>query len=83
MDIGHARPNSLVDTAWVSDHGQNPGVRLVEVDVDTTACDTHVVLYGDNNTWFALTELLGYQNVRTCDGSWTEWGCLIGAPIGA
>lgn len=33
------------------------------------------------HTWFALTELLGHQNVRNCDGSWTEWGSLIGAPI--
>jgi thiosulfate/3-mercaptopyruvate sulfurtransferase len=33
------------------------------------------------HTWFVLTELLGYPNVRNYDGSWTEWGSLIGAPI--
>jgi len=33
------------------------------------------------HTWFALHELLGYRNVRNYDGSWTEWGSLIGAPI--
>jgi len=33
------------------------------------------------HTWFALTQLLGYENVRNYDGSWTEWGSLIGAPI--
>ena len=33
------------------------------------------------HTWFVLTELLGHQNVRNYDGSWTEWGSLIGAPI--
>jgi len=34
-----------------------------------------------SHTWFVLKELLGYQNVRNYDGSWTEWGSVIGAPI--
>ena len=34
-----------------------------------------------SHTWFVLRYLLGYQNVRNYDGSWTEWGNLIGAPI--
>jgi len=33
------------------------------------------------HTWFVLTELLGYDNVRNYDGSWTEWGSLIKVPI--
>ena len=33
------------------------------------------------HTWFVLHELLGYPRVRNYDGSWTEWGSLIGAPI--
>jgi len=33
------------------------------------------------HTWFVLTHLLGYSNVRNYDGSWTEWGSLIGVPI--
>jgi thiosulfate/3-mercaptopyruvate sulfurtransferase len=33
------------------------------------------------HTWFVLRELLGYPHVRNYDGSWTEWGSLIGAPI--
>ncbi|MBA3824521.1 MAG: sulfurtransferase, partial [Ktedonobacterales bacterium] len=33
------------------------------------------------HTWFVLTQLLGYPNVRNYDGSWTEWGNLVGAPI--
>jgi thiosulfate/3-mercaptopyruvate sulfurtransferase len=33
------------------------------------------------HTWFALHELLGQPNVRNYDGSWTEWGSLVGAPI--
>lgn len=34
-----------------------------------------------SHTWFVLNYLLGYGNVRNYDGSWTEWGSLIGAPI--
>jgi thiosulfate/3-mercaptopyruvate sulfurtransferase len=34
-----------------------------------------------SHTWFVLNYLLGYPNVRNYDGSWTEWGSLIGAPI--
>ena len=34
-----------------------------------------------SHTWFALTQLLGYNNVRNYDGSWTEWGSIVGAPI--
>ena len=34
-----------------------------------------------SHTWFVLHELLGYQRVRNYDGSWTEWGSLIGVPI--
>ncbi len=33
------------------------------------------------HTWFVLTQLLDYPNVRNYDGSWTEWGNLVGAPI--
>lgn len=33
------------------------------------------------HTWFALHELLGFKNVRNYDGSWTEWGSMIGVPI--
>ena len=34
-----------------------------------------------SHTWFVLKEILGYKDVRNYDGSWTEWGSLIGAPI--
>ncbi len=34
-----------------------------------------------SHTWFVLKYLLGYPNVRNYDGSWTEWGNLVGAPI--
>jgi thiosulfate/3-mercaptopyruvate sulfurtransferase len=34
-----------------------------------------------SHTWFVLTYLLGYPHVRNYDGSWTEWGNLVRAPI--
>ena len=34
-----------------------------------------------SHTWFVLKYLLGYERVRNYDGSWTEWGNLVGAPI--
>jgi thiosulfate/3-mercaptopyruvate sulfurtransferase len=32
-------------------------------------------------TWFVLKYLMGYQNVKNYDGSWTEWGNLVNAPV--
>jgi len=48
--------------------------------------DLEVVAYcriGERSahTWFVLHELLGYPQIRNYDGSWTEWGSLVGAPI--
>lgn len=34
-----------------------------------------------SHTWFVLSQLLGYKNVRNYDGSWTEWGNSVGVPI--
>jgi thiosulfate/3-mercaptopyruvate sulfurtransferase len=34
-----------------------------------------------SHTWFALQELLGYPHVKNYDGSWTEYGSLVGAPV--
>jgi len=110
----------LVTTDWVSQHAGDAGVRVVEVDVDTTAydqghvpgsvgwnwttdlCDTLVrdivpakkledllgksgidnnttiVLYGDNNNWFAAwafwqLKIYGHQDVRIMDGGRKKW----------
>ncbi len=48
--------------------------------------DDDVVVYcrigeRSSHTWFVLTYLLGYSQVRNYDGSWTEWGNLVGVPI--
>jgi thiosulfate/3-mercaptopyruvate sulfurtransferase len=48
--------------------------------------DKDIVVYcrigeRSSHTWFVLHELLGYNNVRNYDGSWTEWGNVIGVPI--
>ncbi len=34
-----------------------------------------------SHTWFVLRELLGFERVRNYDGSWTEWGSMVGVPI--
>jgi len=116
----HRTSNVLVSTAWVAEHSNDPGVRAVEVDVDTTAyeqghvagaigwnwttqlCDrlvrdivpvrdlevlmgrsgidrsSTVVLYGDNNNWFAAwafwqLELYGHPQLRIMDGGRKKW----------
>jgi thiosulfate/3-mercaptopyruvate sulfurtransferase len=48
--------------------------------------DDNVITYcrigeRSSHTWFVLTYLLGYPSVRNYDGSWTEWGNLVGVPI--
>jgi thiosulfate/3-mercaptopyruvate sulfurtransferase len=48
--------------------------------------DDDVIVYcrigeRSSHTWFVLTHLLGYKQVRNYDGSWTEWGNLVGVPI--
>jgi thiosulfate/3-mercaptopyruvate sulfurtransferase len=48
--------------------------------------DGEVIVYcrigeRSSHTWFVLTHLLGYPNVKNYDGSWTEWGNGVGLPI--
>ncbi len=116
----YADPDAVVSTDWVAEHRDDPGVVLVEVDVDTTAydqghvpgaigwnwqtqlCDTvqrdiipkdelerllgtggigndtTIVLYGDNNNWFAAwalwqLKMYGHKDVRLMNGGRKKW----------
>ena len=60
-------------------------LRNLYADVGVTP-DRDVVTYcriaeRSSHTWFVLKYLLGFERVRNYDGSWTEWGNLVGAPI--
>jgi thiosulfate/3-mercaptopyruvate sulfurtransferase len=116
----YAHPEVLVSTQWVADHPNDPKVRLVEVDVDTSAYDqghiagavgwnwqsqlqdnvrrdlidkatlekllgqsgisndTTIILYGDNNNWFAAyafwqLKYYGHKDVRLMNGGRKKW----------
>ena len=117
---GYANPAALVSTQWVADHVNDPNVRLIEVDVDTSAYgqghiqgavgvnwttqlgdpirrdipskedwarllgeagvspDTRIIFYGDNNNWFAafaywVAKLYGHQNAALMNGGRKKW----------
>jgi len=117
---GYANPAALVSTQWVADHLNDPNVRLIEVDVDTSAYgqghiqgavgvnwttqlgdpirrdipskadwakllsqagvgpDTRLVFYGDNNNWFAafaywVSKIYGHQNAALMNGGRKKW----------
>ena len=116
----YSHPESLVTADWVAEHGNDANVRLVEVDVDTSAYDeghiagavgwnwqsqlqaslrrdlisgpeleallgvagidnnTTVILYGDNNNWFAAwafwqLKYYGHGDVRLMNGGRAKW----------
>jgi thiosulfate/3-mercaptopyruvate sulfurtransferase len=116
----YAHPEVLVSTSWLAEHLHDPKLRLVEVDVDTSAYgqghipgaiawawntqladqvrrdilslaefenllassgisnDTTVILYGDNNNWFAAwafwqAKIYGHRDVRILDGGRKKW----------
>jgi len=120
MATQYAEPNVLVSTEWVAQHLQDPSIRIVEVDVDTSTydqghvpgavgwnwstqlCDTlireiisankleellgssgisndtPIILYGDNNNWFAawafwLLKVYGHRDVRLMNGGHKKW----------
>ena len=66
------RPASELRTIYQEEHGLDSG--------------DEVIVYcrigeRSSHTWFALTYLLGFKSVRNYDGSWTEWGNLVRAPV--
>lgn len=61
-------------------------LRAIYEKTNGLAPDQDVVSYcrigeRSSHTWFVLTYLLGYKHVRNYDGSWTEWGNMVRAPI--
>lgn len=61
-------------------------LRKLYLDEAQVQRDDDVVVYcrigeRSSHTWFVLHYLLGFQKVRNYDGSWTEWGNLVGVPI--
>ncbi|WP_116715530.1 sulfurtransferase [Euzebya tangerina] len=61
-------------------------LRAIYEDEQGLSPDDDVIAYcrigeRSSHTWFVLTHLLGFDEVRNYDGSWTEWGNLVGAPI--
>jgi thiosulfate/3-mercaptopyruvate sulfurtransferase len=71
-DDGTFKPAAELRQLYEHDNGLSP--------------DQDVIAYcrigeRSSHTWFVLTYLLGYPNVRNYDGSWTEWGNLVGVPI--
>jgi thiosulfate/3-mercaptopyruvate sulfurtransferase len=61
-------------------------LRKIYIEEQGLKPDDDVIVYcrigeRSSHTWFVLTHLLGFRRVRNYDGSWTEWGNLVGAPI--
>jgi thiosulfate/3-mercaptopyruvate sulfurtransferase len=61
-------------------------LRKIYIEEQGVNPDDEVVTYcrigeRSSHTWFALKFLLGFEGVRNYDGSWTEWGNLVGAPV--
>ncbi len=61
-------------------------LRKIYIDEQKLAPEDNVIAYcrigeRSSHTWFVLTYLLGFKNVRNYDGSWTEWGNLVSVPI--
>ena len=88
MRAGHVK--GAVNVPWgtaANDDGTFKGVEeLRELYAEKgISGDAPVIAYcrigeRSSHTWFVLTYLLGYDNIRNYDGSWTEWGSLVGAP---
>ena len=61
-------------------------LRAIYEEEQGLSADDEIVTYcrigeRSSHSWFVLTYLLGYPNVRNYDGSWTEWGNSVGLPI--
>jgi thiosulfate/3-mercaptopyruvate sulfurtransferase len=69
---GTFKPREALEDIYLEEHDLDP--------------DTETIAYcrigeRSSHTWFVLTYLLGFDEVKNYDGSWTEWGNLVGVPI--
>lgn len=71
-DLGVFRSRKELEEIYLAEAG-------LTSDVDTIAYCR--IGERSSHTWFVLTYLLGFTAVRNYDGSWTEWGSLVGVPI--
>ena len=83
---------SAASVPWAKAAGEN-GVFRTRAELEAIYIDSAGLIPGadviaycrigerSSHTWFVLKYLLGFENVRNYDGSWTEWGSLVGAPI--
>jgi thiosulfate/3-mercaptopyruvate sulfurtransferase len=71
-DDGTFKPASELKALYEQQNGLQPGAETIAY------CR---IGERSSHTWFALRYLLGFENVRNYDGSWTEWGNLVGVPI--
>ena len=72
----------------LDEHGRlKPKAELQQLVEKTVAGDPRLIInycrlsHRSTLGWIALSEVLGYDNVRVYDGSWTEWGSIVGFPI--
>lgn len=72
----------------LDEHGRlKPKAELQELVSRTVPGDPRLIInycrlsHRSTLGWIALSEVLGYDNVRVYDGSWTEWGSIVGFPI--
>ena len=71
------------EDATFKDRTQLEAIYLEEQGLDSGVDTIAYCRIGErsSHTWFVLTYLLGFESVRNYDGSWTEWGNLVGVPI--
>jgi thiosulfate/3-mercaptopyruvate sulfurtransferase len=72
QDTHTFRPASELRTIYVEENGLRPADDVVAY------CR---IGERSSHTWFVLTYLLGFERVRNYDGSWTEWGNMVRAPV--
>ncbi len=71
-DDGTFKPASELKALYEQQNGLQPGAETIAY------CR---IGERSSHTWFALRYLLGFEKIRNYDGSWTEWGNLVGVPI--